>query len=64
MEGRRLDAPAPPLRVDVPGGYGRSGFQASGLTFPAEGCWEVIGRVPGQGLRFIVHVDAVPPAHS
>jgi hypothetical protein len=38
IEGRRLDATAPPLRANVPGGYGDMGFQSSGIMFPAEGC--------------------------
>src|SRR5918997_1699682 len=29
IEGERLDAPAPPLRADVPAGYGPTGFQAT-----------------------------------
>jgi hypothetical protein len=38
IEGRRLDAPAPPLRAHVPPGYGDTGFQVSTLIFPTEGC--------------------------
>jgi hypothetical protein len=45
ITGRRLDGPAPPLRAGVPSGYGITGFQASGVYFPTEGCWEVTGRV-------------------
>jgi hypothetical protein len=45
IEGRRLDAPAPPLRAWIPDGYDHSSFQATGLSFPTEGCWEVTGRV-------------------
>lgn len=56
VEGKRLDAAAPSLQADIPEGYGNSGYQASGLIFPAEGCWEVIGRVAGQALRFVVSV--------
>lgn len=56
VEGQRLDAAAPSLQADIPAGYGNSGYQASGLVFPAEGCWEVIGRVAGQALRFVVSV--------
>jgi len=55
ISGRRLDAPAPPLRAHVPGGYGR-GFQASGLTFPTTGCWRVTGRYAGASLTFTVLV--------
>lgn len=33
IEGRRVDAPAPPLRAHIPNGY-RGSFQATGLTLP------------------------------
>lgn len=53
IEGRRLDAAAPPLRSFVPQGYGDAGFQASDLTFPSPGCWEVTGRVGDAALKFV-----------
>jgi hypothetical protein len=53
ITGRRLDEKAPPLTADVPGGYGRSGFQPSGISFPTEGCWEVTGAVGGAELTFV-----------
>ena len=56
IAGRRLDTTAPPLRADIPGGYGASGFQASALTFPTPGCWEVTGRVGSASLTFVVDV--------
>ncbi len=56
IEGLRLNAPAPPLRADIPDGYGLSGFQATSIDFPTEGCWEVIGRVADKSLRFVVQV--------
>lgn len=56
ITGRRLDAPGSPLRPSVPDGYGPSGFQASGVTFPTEGCWEVTGSVGGSELTFVVFV--------
>jgi hypothetical protein len=58
IEGRRLDAPAPPLVGHVPDGYGDSGFQSSGITFPTEGCWQVTGRVGDAGLTFVTLVLA------
>jgi hypothetical protein len=56
ITGRRLDAPAPPLRGEAQEGYGSSGFQASGVYFPTEGCWEVTGGVGDATLTFVVFV--------
>lgn len=59
IEGRRLDAPSPPLQTTIPSGYGDTGFQVSGLNFPTTGCWEVTGKVADGELHFVVEV--VPP---
>ncbi len=57
IEGRRLDGPALPLTAtDVPDGYGATGFQASAVTFPTEGCWEVTGRAGNASLTFVTLV--------
>jgi hypothetical protein len=56
ITGRRLGAPAPPARGDVPPGYGLTGFQASGVYFPAEGCWEITGKVGKTILTFVTFV--------
>ncbi len=56
IQGRRLDGTAPPLQADIPDGYGLAGYQASGIIFPTEGCWEVIGKVAEEELRYIVKV--------
>jgi hypothetical protein len=56
VTGRRLHAPGPPLSADIPHGYGDSGFQATALVFPTEGCWEVIGRVDKTSVIFVVRV--------
>jgi hypothetical protein len=62
IQGRRVDAPAPPLRArigsgvpetpfaTVPGGR----FWASGIYFPTQGCWQVTGRVGPTSLTFVV----------
>jgi hypothetical protein len=59
IEGHRLDAPAPPLKASVPNGYGEIGFQASGIDFPSEGCWQITGRVGDASLTFVTLVIAV-----
>jgi hypothetical protein len=59
IEGRRLDAPAAPLRASIPDGYGESGFQATGIIFPTEGCWEVTGRAGSASLTFVTWVVRV-----
>jgi hypothetical protein len=58
ITGRRLDAPAAPLRADVLAGYGDTGFQSTRLAFPAAGCWEVVARAGADPpLRLVVRVD-------
>jgi hypothetical protein len=56
IEGERLDAPAPPLRADISNGYGPTGFQPTGLSFPTQGCWKVRGSVGRARLTFVVLV--------
>jgi hypothetical protein len=56
IEGERLDAPAPPLRAEIPDGYGTTGFQPTGLIFPTKGCWKVVGSVGSARLTFVVLV--------
>jgi hypothetical protein len=56
IQGERLDAAAPPLRAEVPAGYGSTGFQATGLIFPTQGCWRVVGNLAGHELEFVVFV--------
>jgi hypothetical protein len=54
---RRLDGPAPAALFVIPDGYGPSGFQAAGVTFPEAGCWEITYSVAGQDLRFTLLVE-------
>ena len=61
ITGRRLDGDAPALEADVPDGYGDTGFQASGVSFPTEGCWEVTGTVGGSSLTFVTFVSRSAP---
>jgi hypothetical protein len=56
ITGRRLDSPAPPAIGEVPDGYGDLGFQASGVRFPTEGCWEVTGSLPTTSVTFVTFV--------
>jgi hypothetical protein len=57
ISGRRLDRAAPPVQASVPPGYGSRGFQASGVIFPSEGCWEITGRIDNRDLRFVLDVQ-------
>ena len=56
IRGRRIDGSGPPLRARIPSGYGDSGFQASAIIFPTEGCWRVTGTVGLAALTFVVLV--------
>jgi hypothetical protein len=56
IEGRRLDAEAPSVRVEIPDAYGRSGFQPTAIFFPTDGCWEVTGIVGEARLTFVTLV--------
>lgn len=60
ITGRRLDGDAPPLEAGAPDGYGETGFQASGVLFPTEGCWEVTGTVGSSSLTFVTFVIRAP----
>ena len=57
IEGRRLDAKAPPLRYHIDeNSYGDLGFVPSELYFPTEGFWQITGHIDGKSLTFIIHV--------
>jgi plastocyanin len=56
ISGRRLDSGAPPARSYVPEGYGDQFFQASGISFPTPGCWEITGTVGNASLTFVTMV--------
>jgi hypothetical protein len=59
IEGRRLDAKAPPLGASIPDGY--FDFQATSLIFPTPGCWEVTGRAGEASLIFVTRVVSTYP---
>ena len=56
------------VRADIPEGYGDTGFQASGIVFPVEGCYQVTGQAGGAQLTFVTMVRScsaiaeMPPA--
>lgn len=56
ITGQRVDAQAPALEAHVPCCY-PTRFQATGLYFPTEGCWEVTARVAESELTFVVWVE-------
>lgn len=55
LTGQRLDAKAPPLQADIPGTY-PTRFQATGIYFPTEGCWEVTAEAEDSALTFVIWV--------
>lgn len=57
VTGKRLDALAPALEAEFPCCY-PTRFQASGLYFPTEGCWEITARAADHVLTFVVKVKA------
>jgi WD40 repeat protein len=59
VSGRRLDVDSPPMTADLPCCY-PDHFQASGLYFPTEGCWEVTARAGASDLKFVVRVGPAP----
>jgi len=59
IEGRRLDATAPPLRSDIDHHFDDENFQPSMLIFPSPGCWEVTSRVRQSSLTFVTRVVQV-----
>jgi hypothetical protein len=61
ITGHRVDALGVPALGDAPDGYGTLGFQASGVTFPEAGCWEVTGSLDtGTKLTFVTFVVPAP----
>ena len=59
ISGKLLDGDAKAAGVPTIGGaqgYEGSDYQASGVTFPAPGCWEVEARAQSSVLDFVVYV--------
>jgi hypothetical protein len=59
VQGRRLDGEAPPLGVHMPCCY-PDDYQASGLTFPTPGCWEIEAKAARAEWRFVVYIAPGP----
>jgi hypothetical protein len=55
ISGERIDGSAPALDAHVPCCY-PTRFQATGLTFPEEGCWRISAAAGGESLEFVVQV--------
>lgn len=56
ITGRRLDAPAPPLRAEVSVDGAEPGFVPTYLIFSTPGCWEVTGKAGDASLTFVTKV--------
>jgi|SRR5204863_6555813 len=56
ITGHRIDESAPPLTATVPGGSERTTFQATSISFPTAGCWEVRGVAGDAQLAFVVRI--------
>jgi hypothetical protein len=56
ITGRRIDGQALPLEAHIPCCY-PTRFQASGLYFPAAGCWEISAKAADRVLSFVVLVE-------
>jgi len=59
IRGRRLDAPAPPLRASIAERMPGEKFQPASLIFSTPGCWEVTGQLDTMKLTFVVRVVAL-----
>lgn len=64
LSGRRLDAPAQPLRVHGVNRGTQTGFRGSGtwatvVTFPSAGCWKLTARVDDHSRRVGVNLSFV-----
>ena len=58
ISGRRLDGPAPPLKLGAGvSEYPGSTYEVIAMTFPAEGCWEVTAKAGNDVLRFVTTVS-------
>lgn len=56
ITGQRLEGQAPPLEAEASCCY-PTRFQASGLYFPAAGCWKVTAKAAESELSFTVWIE-------
>jgi hypothetical protein len=56
ITGHLADDPSMTLRAGIPEGYEETFIQASGVTFPTQGCWVITGSVPNGSLTFTTMV--------
>lgn len=63
VTGERLDSESdltPQTPLSPQRQYVRIGPVTTGLAFPGEGCWEVVGSAGDREIRFVVNVRFVP----
>ena len=60
----RLDKPSAPARSHVFTGYGLTGFQASTVSFPSEGCWKIVGTVDRTKLSYVTIILRTRTVHQ
>lgn len=56
ISGVRLDRRGSGVTAEMPSGYSDTGFQASALVFPSEGCWQVTAHAGEAQLQFVVEI--------
>jgi hypothetical protein len=59
ITGHAFGHPDPVIISDIAAGYGLTGFQPSGVTFPGQGCWEITGTVGTRSLSIVTMVTVV-----
>ena len=59
LSGRRLDGPAPPAVFEAgTGAEYRHRFTPSSMTFPSEGCWEIVAKAGSSEAKFVIKVPS------
>ena len=59
VNGSEINGNSGSVSANVLPGYGLTGFQVTGLKFPGEGCWEVVGQSGNSELRFVTKVEII-----